>query len=104
MAIGIALDTLYSQRVGLLDGEAARGVAGLLADLGFQLDDPALAQLDIGAALAAFREHLGGQLCITLLATIGRGVEVHAIDVALMQACVATLLAPTHSPVLQLPC
>jgi 3-dehydroquinate synthase len=104
VAIGIALDTLYSQRVGLLDGEAARGVAGLLADLGFQLDDPALAQLDIGAALAAFREHLGGQLCITLLAAIGKGVEVHAIDVALMQACVATLLAPAHSPVLQLPC
>ena len=104
VAIGIALDTLYSHRIGLLDGEAAQGVCALLAGLGFRLGDPALARLDIGAALAAFREHLGGQLCITLLDDIGCGVEVHTIDVTLMQACVASLLAPASSPLLQLPC
>jgi 3-dehydroquinate synthase len=27
--------------------------------------------------LAEFREHLGGELTVTLLAGIGRGVEVH---------------------------
>ena len=27
--------------------------------------------------LAEFREHLGGELTVTLLAAIGRGVEVH---------------------------
>ena len=34
--------------------------------------------------LAEFREHLGGDLTITLLAAIGRGIEVHAIDEGLM--------------------
>jgi len=32
------------------------------------------------AGLEEFREHLGGQLTITLLAEIGRGVEVHAME------------------------
>jgi 3-dehydroquinate synthase len=93
VAIGIALDTLYSRRIGLLGDAAAARVLGLLDDLGFRLADPALGQLDIGAALAAFREHLGGQLCITLLEDIGRGVEVHSIDEAAMRACVGQLLA-----------
>ena len=30
--------------------------------------------------LADFQEHLGGELTITLLAEIGRGVEVHEMD------------------------
>jgi 3-dehydroquinate synthase len=30
--------------------------------------------------LEEFREHLGGELTITLLSEIGRGVEVHAMD------------------------
>jgi len=34
------------------------------------------------AGLREFREHLGGELTITLLAAIGRGVEVHAMNAA----------------------
>ncbi len=30
--------------------------------------------------LREFREHLGGELTVTLLTDIGRGVEVHEID------------------------
>jgi 3-dehydroquinate synthase len=30
--------------------------------------------------LADFREHLGGELTITLLAGIGKGIEVHEIN------------------------
>jgi len=37
------------------------------------------------AGLEEFREHLGGELTITLLRDIGRGEEVHAIDTALMR-------------------
>ena len=32
--------------------------------------------------LREFREHLGGELTITLLAKLGTGVEVHAMDEA----------------------
>jgi 3-dehydroquinate synthase len=37
--------------------------------------------------LAEFREHLGGELTVTLLTDIGRGVEVHAMrDDAILHA------------------
>jgi 3-dehydroquinate synthase len=32
--------------------------------------------------LREFREHLGGELTITLLSEIGRGIEVHEMDEA----------------------
>jgi 3-dehydroquinate synthase len=32
------------------------------------------------AGLEEFREHLGGELTITLLSDIGQGVEVHEMD------------------------
>jgi len=35
--------------------------------------------------LSEFREHLGGELTITLLSDIGVGVEVHEIDHGLMR-------------------
>lgn len=38
--------------------------------------------------LAEFREHLGGELTITLLAGIGRGVEVHEMDEKTVGNCV----------------
>ena len=36
--------------------------------------------------LADFQEHLGGELTITLLADIGRGVEVHEMDERIVAA------------------
>jgi 3-dehydroquinate synthase len=93
VAIGIALDTLYARDQRLIDDQTAETVLTLLHDLGFRLDDPALAELDIARALAAFREHLGGSLCITLLERIGQGIEVGVIDEGAMRACVAGLLA-----------
>jgi 3-dehydroquinate synthase len=38
-----------------------------------------------------FREHLGGRLTVTLPAPIGRGLEVHAMDARLVEACVGEL-------------
>jgi 3-dehydroquinate synthase len=97
VAIGMALDTLYSVEAGLLAPSAVEPVLGLLAALGFRLWDPALeppagggrpAVLD---GLAEFREHLGGDLTVTLLAGIGRGVEVHEIREDLMVGALAGL-------------
>ena len=88
VAIGMALDARYSVRKGMLpEGEEGR-VCRLLERLGFRLWHPALAAAAAhgGARLLAglreFREHLGGELTITLLAGIGRGVEVHEMDEA----------------------
>jgi len=92
VAIGIALDSVYSQRAGLLGMESLSNIMTLLTDLGFKLNDKVLAELDVQKALQEFREHLGGELCITLLTAIGQGVEVNHIDASLMQRCVNRLL------------
>ena len=94
VAIGIALDTRYSVMAGLLaEGEDER-VLRLLKRLGFVLWHDALKQRDADGrlsllrGLADFQEHLGGELTITLLAEIGRGVEVHEMDAELVAHCI----------------
>lgn len=85
VAIGIALDTWYAAAVGLLKDTALHRVVALLDQLGFQLWDEALDQADshgrpaVLDGLSEFREHLGGELTVTLLEEIGRGVEVHEV-------------------------
>jgi 3-dehydroquinate synthase len=86
VAIGVALDTRYSVLSGrLASGEDDR-VADLLERLGFVLWHDKLRQCDsrerplVLKGLADFQEHLGGELTVTLLAGIGRGVEVHEMD------------------------
>ena len=83
VAIGIALDTIYSQKIGLLDGASSERVLRLLEELGFELYANELSHADsegsllVLAGLEEFREHLGGELTITLLKAIGQGIEVH---------------------------
>jgi 3-dehydroquinate synthase len=97
VAIGIALDTRYAVLAGLLaEGEDIR-VIRLLEALGFQLWDNALDLRDergrrrVIAGLADFQEHLGGELTITLLAAIGRSVEVHSMDETLIDRSIEWL-------------
>ena len=91
VAIGIALDSLYSQQLGILGEIDLRRILTLLETLGFSLRHPALAWLDVEKALGEFREHLGGVLSIPLLEGIGRKIEAHEIDIALMKRCIALL-------------
>jgi 3-dehydroquinate synthase len=83
VAIGIALDTVYSHKVGLLDEAWAERVLRLLEVLGFELYANELLHADsegsllVLSGLEEFREHLGGELTITLLKAIGKGIEVH---------------------------
>jgi 3-dehydroquinate synthase len=91
VAIGIALDSRYSVLAGLLpEGEELR-IVRLLERLGFRLWDGTLNLRDetgrrrVLGGLQDFQEHLGGELTITLLAAVGRGVEVHAMDETLIE-------------------
>jgi 3-dehydroquinate synthase len=83
VAIGIALDVIYSRRIGLLDTTSAERVLKLIEALGFELFANELLHVDSSGSLMVlkgleeFREHLGGQLTVTLLKAIGQGVEVH---------------------------
>ena len=94
VGIGLALDTRYAVEAGLLDAAAGETIARLLADLGFRLYDPALELLDAKGqlrlleGLAEFREHLGGELTISLLRGPGKPVDVHEMDPALVARCI----------------
>jgi 3-dehydroquinate synthase len=104
VAIGIALDARYSVLAGLLPAGQEERICALLEHLGFRLWHPALearrsdGSLAILEGLREFREHLGGELTVTLLADIGRGVEVHAIDEAQMLAAMAWLKQRERMP------
>ncbi len=85
VAIGIALDTVYARRMGHLDAASTERVLLLLEQLGFELFANELNHVDsngelmVMRGLEEFREHLGGQLTVTLLRGIGQGFEVHEI-------------------------
>jgi 3-dehydroquinate synthase len=95
VAMGIALDTMYSALDGRIDRSDADRVINLLIKLGFAITHPSMAienaDSPLVAGLQEFREHLGGRLTIMLLDAIGRGVEVHAIDATILQNAYRTL-------------
>ena len=93
VAIGIAIDSIYSTLVGYLADDELTKILTLLTDLGFELNHSVLDKLDIVKALAEFKEHLGGNLCITLLNTIGSGFEVNTINESLMAEAIEQLKA-----------
>ena len=83
VAIGIALDVVYARKMGFLDPASADRILRLLETLGFELCASELLHVDSNQSLIIlngleeFREHLGGELAITLLKGIGQGFEVH---------------------------
>ena len=99
VAIGIALDVIYSRRLGLLKATDAERVLRLLEALGFNLFAPELLlagprqELRVLEGLEEFREHLGGRLAITLLQGIGSGFELHEMNTPLIVESVTELQA-----------
>jgi 3-dehydroquinate synthase len=92
VAIGIAIDTIYSFHVGLLPKVDMERVLTLLQQVGFDLNNACLDLLDVQLSLSEFQEHLGGVLTITLLSAIGQGIDVHEIDESLMQRSIKQLM------------
>ena len=82
----MALDLVYSARIGLIERATARRIVELIEKLGFATYAPYLMRrADNGdkvilQGLEEFREHLGGELTITLVPDIGTKVEVHEMD------------------------
>lgn len=90
VAIGMAVDLLYSVKAGILDEVTAQRIITLVRRVGFSTYAPQLmgttakGELVILAGLEEFREHLGGELTITLVPEIGRKIEVHEMDTSLV--------------------
>jgi 3-dehydroquinate synthase len=99
VAIGIALDSTYSYLAGLLDCSEWQRILDTLSALGFTLYVPELAhklsQLEhpdcLFHGLTEFREHLGGELTLTLLKSIGKAIEVHEVNLLLYRQAISLL-------------
>ncbi len=97
VAVGMALDTVYAKRAGLLAEADAARILALVAALGLPRYLPELerrrpdGELEIVRGIGDFREHLGGRLCITLPTAIGTTVEVHSMDETIIEAAIAEL-------------
>jgi 3-dehydroquinate synthase len=102
VALGIALDSTYAHLQGFLPEQDWQRILKLFSALGLRVYSQEFDLLDqdgtrsVFAGLQEFREHLGGQLTLALLAGIGRGIEVHEMDeMALVKSI--TLLAEYQS-------
>jgi len=89
VAMGIVLDSVYSFLAGKIKQEDITRIIELMTKLGFDLTHPQMMIEDESSPLIAgmneFREHLGGQLTIMLLQAIGKGEEVHELDIQLLK-------------------
>lgn len=97
VGVGLALDTLYSARSGLLKFSIAEQILHVLNKLQIDIYHPALDWVDENGrrrvldGLDEFREHLGGELTVLLLKDLGEGVDAHQIDPQLLGECVDEL-------------
>lgn len=94
VAKGIALDVTYAQLIGLISEEDLQHILDVMIAIGFDLSLPVESKKEIEALLNGieeFREHLGGQLTITLISDLGVKHDVHTIDMGLMSQAITKL-------------
>lgn len=102
VAIGMLLDARYAEQAGLLPTRDLTRLLQLTRNLGLPTFHDALLQqsggrLRVLVGLDQFREHLGGDLSITLLTGIGHSIEVRETDEARIVEAVRWLEASAAS-------
>ena len=97
VAFGVLLDSCYAREKRWIDADEYAAIEQGLTISGFPLwHDEAVARdpaghLEIFAGIRDFREHLGGELCVTFPQGIGARFEIHEIDLILMERCLKEL-------------
>ena len=94
VAKGIALDVTYAQLIGLITEVDLQHILNVMIAIGFDLSLPVESSNEIQSLLDGieeFREHLGGQLTITLISDLGVKHDVHTIDMELMSQAISKL-------------
>ena len=92
VAIGIALDTTYSHLIGLIDKKALNQILNVLKKIGFNIKIPTHINTEkLLEGIQEFREHLGGELSITLISEIGTKIDVNYIDIKKMREAIKLL-------------
>ena len=104
VAIGVAIDTVYSSLVHGLPSQDADRVLHCLTRLGTPLHSPYLHDTEtLFRGLEEFRQHLGGRLTLTMLQGIGQPLEAHEVDADRMRQAVRCVLAFAHGWSVELP-
>src|SRR5690606_40739844 len=89
VAIGVAIDTVYSSLKFGFPRRDAQRVLRCLTDLGFSLNCPELRDVNtLFAGLEEIRQHLGRRLTLTMLHAVGQPFEVHQADRSAMRAAI----------------
>jgi len=94
VAKGIALDVTYAHLMGLIPAQVLDQIIKVMQQIGFDLQIPVKSGTEINELLNGiqeFREHLGGELTITLISGIGKKHDVHQIDIEIMKEAIAKL-------------
>jgi 3-dehydroquinate synthase len=94
VAIGMALDLVYAHFIGLINKETLDRILLVLEQIGFNLHIPIQGNGQLNGLLNGvqeFREHLGGELTITLISKIGAKHDVHEIDMSTMRKAIIWL-------------
>src|SRR5690606_14503172 len=96
VSIGMAIDVQYSAMQGYLATADAERVLSLQERLGLPLWHPTLELEENGdyrvlEGLEEFREHIGGELAVTLIDAIGHGFEVDRMDKGVLLKAIQSL-------------
>lgn len=103
VAIGIAIDSFYAMRQGLITPEELQRILDGLGECGLPLWDALLEERTrdgirvVLDGLEQFREHLGGTLTVTLPEGIGAKVEVHQVYADVVEEALC-YLKEKHAP------
>lgn len=97
VAIGVAVDVAYSHLRHRLPSSVVQQTLTTLQHLRLPVWDAALDEDVIFDGLEEFRQHLGGELTITLVEQVGQPIDVHAIDRGAMREAMA--LVASHGTV-----
>lgn len=91
VAIGLALDVSYGCEIGMLPEKLTHDIHVVLEQFGFTLWHASLQDERLLDGLEEFREHLGGELTITLIRGVGEPVDVHEMDTVAIRRAIAHL-------------
>lgn len=96
VALGICIDLAYARLKGFITATLFEEVLTMFTDLGFPMALPeGIEAGQLLNGLEEFREHLGGELTITLIKGAGHQYDVHEIDQVLMAQAIEVMKTPT---------
>ncbi len=94
VAKGIALDMVYAHLTGLVSETVLNRILNVMKAIGFDLRIPVSTDQEMDTLLLGiqeFQEHLGGELCITLISEIGVKRDVNSISYDTMKRAITEL-------------